>query len=218
MIMRGLSIRAVREHMGAGSAVLGHSAAWHFYRSYVGTALWSTNHQSDERGDAPLDDNRGEADLAPETRRRMQCDCAAFYAANFEHIHCHDVPDYEAAAIAAGWTRKKFGEAWKWWSPSNDDGSRYQVGRPRSLRNLCEDHGIEPATFRSAPLDPGFDGPIAAREASMAGHDFWLTRCGHGAGFLDGDWPEPHASALDEAAKAFGNVDLYVGDDGRIWA
>lgn len=52
----------------------------------------------------------------------------------------------------------------------------------------------------------------------MAGHDFWLTRCGHGAGFWDGDWPEPHASILTRAAKTFGNVDLYVGDDGKIHA
>nr|WP_316651555.1 hypothetical protein [uncultured Gellertiella sp.] len=68
-----------------------------------------------------------------------------------------------------------------------------------------------------APLANDFEGPIAEREAAMAGHDFWLTRCGHGAGFWDGDWPEPHATALDNAAKAFGNVDLYVGDDGQIY-
>lgn len=53
---------------------------------------------------------------------------------------------------------------------------------------------------------------------AQAGHDFWLTRCGHGAGFWDGDWPEPQATRLDEAAKRFGNVDLYVGDDGKIHA
>lgn len=50
-----------------------------------------------------------------------------------------------------------------------------------------------------------------------AGHDFWLTRNGHGAGFWDGDWPEPHATQLDRAAKAFGDVTLYVGDDGLIY-
>lgn len=47
------------------------------------------------------------------------------------------------------------------------------------------------------------------------GHDFWLNRNGHGAGFWDGDWPEPHASALDRLAKSFGGVDLYVSR-GRI--
>lgn len=55
-------------------------------------------------------------------------------------------------------------------------------------------------------------------DPAKAGHDFWLTRCGHGAGFWDGDWEEPAASILDAAAEAFGNVDLYVGDDGLIYA
>lgn len=69
-----------------------------------------------------------------------------------------------------------------------------------------------------APVAQDFEGPIADREAAMAGHDFWLTRCGHGAGFWDGDWPEPHATVLDEAARKFGHVDLYVGDDGKVYA
>lgn len=51
----------------------------------------------------------------------------------------------------------------------------------------------------------------------QAGHDFWLTRNGHGAGFNDGDWPEPQASRLTQAAHAMGEVNLYVGDDGRIY-
>src|SRR5882724_4374560 len=50
------------------------------------------------------------------------------------------------------------------------------------------------------------------------GHNFWLTRCGHGAGFWDGDYPEPQASRLTEASEAFGNVDLYIGDDGVLYA
>lgn len=50
-----------------------------------------------------------------------------------------------------------------------------------------------------------------------AGHDFWLTRNGHGCGFWDGDWPEPMAEALTQAAKAFGECDLYAGEDGRLY-
>lgn len=68
-----------------------------------------------------------------------------------------------------------------------------------------------------APLASDFEGPIGQREAARAGHDFWLNRNGHGAGFWDGDWPEPAASALDKAARAAGNVDIYVGDDGLIY-
>ena len=48
------------------------------------------------------------------------------------------------------------------------------------------------------------------------GHDFWLTRNGHGAGFWDGDWEEPQATELDKAATSYGEFDLYLGDDGQI--
>lgn len=59
---------------------------------------------------------------------------------------------------------------------------------------------------------PDFD------EMGRAGHDFWLTRNRHGAGFWDGDWPEPYAKQLTDMAHAYGSVDLYVGDDGAIHA
>ena len=49
-----------------------------------------------------------------------------------------------------------------------------------------------------------------------AGHDFWLTRNHHGAGFWDGDWPEPEATLLTNAAHAFAETDLYVGNDKLI--
>jgi hypothetical protein len=51
---------------------------------------------------------------------------------------------------------------------------------------------------------------MIADEPEKAGHDLWLTQNGHGAGFWDGDWPEPQASALDRAAKSLGEVHLNV--------
>lgn len=57
---------------------------------------------------------------------------------------------------------------------------------------------------------------------SQGGHDFWLTRNGHGAGFWDahkGDpWPDAEAETLTDAAHRFGPCELYVGDDGKIYA
>jgi len=53
---------------------------------------------------------------------------------------------------------------------------------------------------------------------AYAGHDFWLTRNGHGAGFWDGDWRKDIGRKLTDASKVFGQVDLYVGDDGKIYA
>lgn len=53
------------------------------------------------------------------------------------------------------------------------------------------------------------------------GHDFWLTRNHHGAGFWDrhfNDSPEAKAGdALTSAADVYGSCDLYTGDDGRVY-
>ena len=46
-------------------------------------------------------------------------------------------------------------------------------------------------------------------DLSGAGHNFWLTRNGHGAGFWDGDWPE-HGDILTIIASACGKRHLYV--------
>ena len=47
----------------------------------------------------------------------------------------------------------------------------------------------------------------------VAGHDFWLTRNHHGAGFWDGDWEQPAADRLTNASHVFGEVNLYVSDN-----
>ena len=47
-------------------------------------------------------------------------------------------------------------------------------------------------------------------------HDFWLTRNRHGAGFWDGDYPEPLATQLTDLAHSFGECDIYIGDDGQF--
>lgn len=50
---------------------------------------------------------------------------------------------------------------------------------------------------------------LIAERPRQAGHDFWLTRNGHGAGFWDGGWPK-HGDVLTKAAKVYGSVDLYL--------
>ncbi len=57
---------------------------------------------------------------------------------------------------------------------------------------------------------------ISTDRLAQAGHDFWLTRNGHGAGFWDGKWEEPAASKLTELSKQFGENDLYANDEGKI--
>lgn len=55
------------------------------------------------------------------------------------------------------------------------------------------------------------------------GHDFWLTRNGHGAGFWDrapANQPSKRqlGDTLSEWAETMGEVYLYVGDDGKVYA
>lgn len=55
---------------------------------------------------------------------------------------------------------------------------------------------------------------------SSAGHDFWLSRNGHGAGFFDrglGDIGEALSNACGFRTN-YDTVTLYAGDDGKIYA
>ena len=47
------------------------------------------------------------------------------------------------------------------------------------------------------------------------GYDLWFTRNRHGAGFWDGDWPEPQASVLTDAAHNVGEIEIYTNDRGH---
>jgi hypothetical protein len=50
---------------------------------------------------------------------------------------------------------------------------------------------------------------------SQNGHDFWLTRNGHGAGYWDRDYAEDVGKGLTDAAHAWGTVNLYLSN-GKI--
>ena len=62
-------------------------------------------------------------------------------------------------------------------------------------------------------------GDMFTDNVTQAGHDFWLTRNGHGAGFWDR--PEIYgkisAELLTAACKGYGQFDIYLGDDGLVY-
>lgn len=62
--------------------------------------------------------------------------------------------------------------------------------------------------------------PDAGSPEASAGHDFWLTRGGHGVGFWDRGFGDvgDQISAMVGYGTAFPEVNLYVGDDGKIHA
>ena len=49
------------------------------------------------------------------------------------------------------------------------------------------------------------------------GHDFWLTRNGHGCGFFDRGYHKNVSDYLTKQCDEFGECYLYVGDDGKIY-
>ncbi len=92
------------------------------------------------------------------------------------------------------------------WTMDEDNDNTQEDIAPHALGQIIRDCAI----FQHAYADEIGDNP------EQAGHDFWLTRNGHGAGFWDGDWPE-HGDHLTEACKLFGECDLYFGDDGKLY-
>jgi hypothetical protein len=108
-------------------------------------------------------------------------------------------------------------EAALWSSTDNSDDSggnplddNYGIDdlAPETIQSIIEDC----QAFQNEHLDD------IANDLERAGHDFWLTRNGHGAGFWDGDWDDEIGGRLTKASYAYGSVDLYIGDDGRIYS
>jgi hypothetical protein len=105
------------------------------------------------------------------------------------------IRDYVEAAL---WAEDDESEAWAAADVSEQAEERFE-----------RDAG----TFYDANQD---DCDAYERRGQSAGHDFWFTRRGHGVGFWEVDTPE--AERLDAAAKAAGDCELYIGDDGMIYA
>ena len=57
---------------------------------------------------------------------------------------------------------------------------------------------------------------LESLDAAQVGHDFWLTRNGHGAGFWDRVLGEV-GERLTANTRPYGTVDVYVGDDGKLY-
>lgn len=100
------------------------------------------------------------------------------------------------------------------WSSTDDNGEPLDTSfgaediAPDTLAKMIEDCRRFQIRCESLLLDI---------DDEQAGHDFWLTRNRHGAGFWDrglgriGEW-------LTSNAHAFGEVFLYIGKDGKIHA
>jgi hypothetical protein len=102
------------------------------------------------------------------------------------------------------------------WSSTDDAGETLEHSEaklaPETLTTMIADCAAF-QTAHAALLSEAYE---LGEDDARAGHDFWLTRNRHGAGFWDrglggvGD-------KLTDAAHETGERDLYVGDDGLIY-
>lgn len=99
------------------------------------------------------------------------------------------------------------------WTATSDDGMVIASGMPdevpEDVRTALEpdarkfyDDNHHLWAFEDGYGDPG------------AGHDFWLTRNGHGAGFWDRGLK--HGDVLTEKCKPYGGVDVWLDEAGFV--
>ncbi|KFG99061.1 hypothetical protein GQ56_0100970 [Burkholderia paludis] len=92
-----------------------------------------------------------------------------------------------------------------------EDGYELHYETKTKFREDCKDF----CDFAEPQLRRAID--CTGYGAVQAGHDFWLTRAGHGAGYWDrSQLPRDLRDQLSDAARQAGNRELYIGDDGLI--
>lgn len=102
------------------------------------------------------------------------------------------------------------------WPATHDEGP----DNPRPLDKNFDQFDITPATLEeirrecadfqeaNALLLAQASEEIPRRDSSHHGHDFFLTRNRHGAGFWDRGYSDPIGSSLTKAAQAYGSWEL----------
>ncbi len=106
------------------------------------------------------------------------------------------------------------------WSSTDDNGEPLDESgldlAPETLDAMYEDC----ADFCQLVEREGFNldtlGAMGCN-ASQMGHDFWLTRNGHGAGFWDRGYPDNIGERLTALAKPYSTRELYIGDDDQVY-
>lgn len=127
--------------------------------------------------------------------------------------------------VAALWTSEEDGDDGDDESPYRLDGSQsiYDFApeaRARAQADLTKfltdarpllDQARSTGYGQASGDESGFLGQV--------GHDFWLTRNGHGAGFWDRQELEENnlGRNLSKVASRFGEVTVEAGDDGKVY-
>jgi hypothetical protein len=100
------------------------------------------------------------------------------------------------------------------WTLTDEDGQSLDY---LGLHDIAEETIAKAFEECQAFQDSYAEALAEAGTPSQNGHDFWLTRNGHGAGFWDRGYMPWVDKELTDGAHACGNCDWYVGDDGFVY-
>lgn len=103
---------------------------------------------------------------------------------------------------------------------SSNDESTPEGGEPFDANYSIEDiapEAIEQAIQDCTAFLEKAATLLAEYDLETAGHDFWLTRNHHGAGFWDGDYQKEDGETLTKLSQEFRELNPYLGDDGKIY-
>jgi hypothetical protein len=101
--------------------------------------------------------------------------------------------------------------------------TNYEIGENFNFDDVFNEDDIAPETLKMMESEISDFLAFCKREGidhsewseAQFGHDFWLTRNGHGSGFWDRGLAM--GETLTEAAKTFGSACLYVGNDALVY-
>lgn len=106
---------------------------------------------------------------------------------------------------------------------SSHDESDESGGEPMDANYSIDDLAPETLAQMQSDVDDFTSNPEITELLEQSGlsdeqigHDFWLTRNRHGAGFWDRGLGDV-GRKLTDFAHPYGEVNLYVSDDGRIY-
>lgn len=104
------------------------------------------------------------------------------------------------------------------WSSNNIDSEREEpLDQNYSIADISDDTKEKMKADVTKFLTDNLEALNASGlEDKQIGHDFWLSRNGHGAGFFDHSLDKDIEDKLMEASRKFGTIDLFVNDDKKI--
>lgn len=103
------------------------------------------------------------------------------------------------------------------WSSTDYDNDDEPFDKNHDITDFA-DEALEKATKDCNAFMEQKEGDLfRAGDDEQNGHDFWLTRNGHGAGFWDRGYDKGVGDRLTEACKAYREINVVKGDDGKLY-